>query len=776
MRGNISLMIDAYKSLEFDAIKSFLLELSKTEKGKELILSLKMSSNKDKVKKNIDELDEMMNFISRYGSLPIQQSAYIERLIDIAKKSALLTPNDLNHVLSDIETSDKLLQTFNSHSEAFPLLSSYFNDIQDLSSLKKSIKRCITPSLTVSDNASPELKEIRAKIKTLETRLNSKVASLAFNYGSYLSDSNVTIRDGHFVLPVKTSMKSKVLGLVYDVSDSGNTTFIEPLEIVQLNNDITSYKLLENEEIRKILKELTALVLLQENEVVKNNNIIATLDFIFAEATYALNNDYKVASLSDKQEIDLVEAKHPLIDKNKVVSNDYHLDEDKRIVIISGPNAGGKTVSIKTVGLLTMMNQCGLALPVKEAKLGIVNNIYLDIGDSQSLSDNLSTFSGHMKNISDLLNVTGGKDLVLIDELGTGTDPKEGEIIGLTIVKEIEKKHSLAMISSHYSLLKEYAYSSEHIENASMLFDEDKLLPTYRYKYQAPGKSYGFEVAVRYGINKDALKETKEEFSSKDNDDFETLLSKLQKQIDENERLKRDLEAKQDNLDKKEKSLLNSESALLNRKEHLLDEVRNEKEQILSDLSKEVNDIIKALSNGDLKLHEAIELKKKVENLKEEEPEIEFNEEVKLGDYVSVPHLNIEGKVDRLKSNKAHIVTNEGLGFDIEISKLHVIDKPKNNVSVKSKQKNYEDKINTSVGLELNIIGMHRDEAKDALIKYLDSCKVKNLKQVRIIHGFGSGVLRKMVHEYLDTLKGVKYRLGDINEGGGGATVVILHD
>lgn len=769
-------MINAYKSLEFDVIKENLLEFCKTEKGKEYILSLTMSTNRNEVKRNLDELEEMINFISRYSSLPIQQSVYIEKLIELAKKSALLTPVDLNHVLNDIDTSDKLLSSFSSYKESFPLLNEYFKNIQDLSSLRKSIKKAITPSLTVSDNASANLKEIRGKIKSLETRLNSKVSSLAYNYGTYLSDSNVTIRDGHFVLPVKTSMKSKVLGIVYDVSDSGNTTFIEPLEIVQLNNDITSLKLEENEEIRKILKELTSLVLLQEGEIIKNNNVIASLDFLSAKANFALANDYKVASILDKQEIDLIEAKHPLIDKKKVVANDYHLDEIKRIVVISGPNAGGKTVSIKTVGLLVMMNQCGLALPVKEARLGIFNNIYLDIGDSQSLSDNLSTFSGHMKNISDLLDVCKGKDLVLIDELGTGTDPKEGEIIGLTIVKELEKRKSLAMISSHYSLIKEYAYSNDSIENSSMLFDEEKLLPTYKYKYQTPGKSYGFEVAARYGINKEALEKTKEEFSSKDKNDFETLLNKLQKQIDENERSKRDLEIKEANIQKKEKELESGLKSLTNRKEHLLDEVRNEKEQILSDLSKDVNDIIKSLSNGDLKLHEAIEIKKKVENLKDEEPIIEYNEEIKLGDYVSVPHLNIEGKVDRLTSSKAHIITIEGLGIDVDINKLHKVNRPKDKVSIKSKQQNYENKINTSVGLELNIIGMHRDEAQEALIKYLDSCKIKNLKQVRIIHGFGSGVLRKMVHEYLSNLKGVKYRLGDISEGGGGATVVILHD
>ncbi len=768
-------MLDTYKVLEFSLIQGRIVEKCKTERGKELTLSLEMSTNKDELQKSLNKLDEMMNLISRYGALPIHNSVHILKLIELAKKTALLTPNDLNFVLNDIETSNKIIEQFDKYSLSFPLIREIIFSMKELSSLEKAIKKVITQSLTVSDNASPKLKEIRQKIKSLESGLNSKVSSLAYSYSTYLNDGNVTIRDGHFVLPVKTAYKNKVLGIIYDVSDSGNTTFIEPLELVQLNNDIASKKIEENEEVRKILKELTALVLLQEDEVIHNNLVIGELDFLSAKALYALEDDMHIAKLSNKKEVHLYDARHPLIDKSKVVSNEYHLDEEKRIVIISGPNAGGKTVSLKTVGLLSLMNQCGLAIPVKEGALGIFSHIYLDIGDNQSLSDNLSTFSGHMKNIADILSVTGGNDLVLLDELGTGTDPKEGEIIALTILKELEKKHSLAMISSHYSKIKEYAYLSKNIENSSMLFDEKNLLPTYIYKYQTPGKSYGFEVAERYGISKEAIETTKEEFLKDDKNDFEELLTKLQKQIDENERIRRNNLHERENLEKERKTLENAQKNVQNQKDHLLEDVKKEKERILNELNGEVNQIIKSLSGGELKLHEAIELKKKVDALKDEEIEITYNEEIDINDYVSVPSLNLEGKVIRLKGNKAHIITIEGIEMDVSKDKLHKVDAPK--VShVKSKSYNYENKINTNVGLELNIIGLHKDEAKEALIKYLDNCKIKNIKQVRIIHGFGNGILRKMVHEYLSTLKGVKYRLGDINEGGGGATVVILHD
>ncbi len=774
-KANIHIMLDIYETLEFKKIQEQILEFCKTEKGKEFVLSLKMSTSKDDVKKNLDELQEMVDLISRYGEFPLSSSVTILKLIEIAKKTAMMTPSDLNHVLNDIETSDKIIAYYKKNGESFPLIGEKINSMKDLSSLRSAIKRTITPSLTVSDNASPLLKEIRRKIKTLEAGLTSKVNSLSYNYSTYLSDNNVTIRDGHFVLPVKTAYKNKILGIIYDVSDSGNTTFIEPLEIVQINNDIANKRYEENEEVRKILKELTALVLLQEDEVIHNNYVIGYLDFLSAKGKYSLDNDMKIAKISDKQVVHLYSARHPLIDKNKVVSNDYHLDEEKRIVVISGPNAGGKTVSLKVVGLLTLLNQCGLALPVKEAELGVFSNIYLDIGDNQSLSDNLSTFSAHMKNIAEIIDLAKGKDLVILDELGTGTDPKEGEVIALTIVKELEKKHSLCLISSHYSKIKEYAYISKNIENSSMLFDEEKLLPTYVYKYQTPGKSYGLEVAKRYGLSSKAIDEVKKEFDKDNNNEFETLLTKLQSQIDETERYKRELLLKEDLLNRKEKELENAQNNLKNQKEHLLEDVKKEKEQIINEVNEKVDEVIKSLSSGDLKLHEAIEIKKKIEDLKDEEIEIYYDEEIKENDYVLLTSLGIEGRVIRITNKKAHILSRDGMSYDIDLNKLHKINAPKNN-KIKTNHQNFENKINTSVGLELNIIGMHRDEAKEALIKYLDSCKVKNLKQVRIVHGFGSGVLRKMVHEYLSTLKGVKYRLGDINEGGGGATVVILHD
>ena len=732
-------MQDIYQTFEFSKILLEISDFCKSEKGKEDVLAIHKFDSKEEVVSSLAELKEMMSIISRFSYLPITTSINMLNIIELAKKTALLTPRDLSLVREDILTGRKLAAYFAKVDSSYPIVNNLVSQITDLSSLEKEIKRVITPSLTVSDHASSELYTIRQKLKTLEANLNSRVASIAFNYGAYLSDDNVTIRDGHYVLPVKTSYKNKVMGIVYDVSSTGNTTFIEPIEIVQLNNDIAATKVAENEEVRKILKGLTSLVLLQEDEVKKNNLIIARLDFDSAKAVYALNNEMHIAEMSDLQEIHLYHAGHPLIDKKKVVSNDYHLSNEARIVIISGPNAGGKTVSIKTVGLLTLMHLSGLAVNASEARIGYFNNIYIDIGDNQSLSDNLSTFSAHMKQISEIVDLVKEKDLVLLDELGTGTDPKEGEAIALAVVKYLESKKPLCLISSHFGLLKEYAFLSKNIENSSLLFDEEKLLPTYIYKYSVPGKSYGIDVAKRYGLKDSVIEESRKILKEENASDTGELLTILQKKVEENEKLARELEKERKLLLSEQKALEENKAKLKNQKENLLQEVKEEKEKIIENAKEEIDLVMDNLNNPDIKLHEVIELKKKLDNLKDEVEEINYNEPIQINDYVSLPSLNLEGRVIRIKGNKAHISSNDGFEIDVEIAKLHRIEEPKT-TKIKSRDR-YEDKINTSVGLELNIIGMRRDEAKDALIKYLDNCMLKHLKQVRIIHGFGNGIL-----------------------------------
>ena len=766
-------MQNIYDTFEFNRIKEKILEYAKTDLGKEYISSLEMFNNYSLLKEALDDLNEISSIIIRFGYLPIHTSANALYLIDLAKKTGLLTPRDLHLIAEDVLTSQNLIKYFNKIDVSYPRSKAKIASFIDLSSLEKEIHRVITNALTIADNATPTLKEIRGKIKKAQRELEQKIASLSLTYASYLNDDNATIRDGHFVLPVKTVEKSRVNGIVYDVSTSGATTFIEPMEVVQLNNELTALNIEEQEECRKILKALTSLCLLQEGEIIHNNQIIAELDFLSAKAMYMGEIEGIIPEHSDKQVVEIYDARHPLIDKDKVVANSYFLNEEKRIVIISGPNAGGKTVSLKTVGLLVLMHQSGLGIPISKGTLGYFNNIYIDIGDNQSLSDNLSTFSAHMSNIASIINVVKGKDLVLLDELGTGTDPKEGEALALAVTKYIENKHALAMISSHFEALKEYAFISPNIENSSMIFNEELLLPTYKFKYAAPGHSYALDVASRYGIMQSIILEAKNYLLNSNNDEQDKLLYILQKKIEEVTLLEDELNRKEKKLDALEKKLTNDENLLKERRDKLLDSVNKEKEEIIRKAKEEVEEIISMLSKGDLKLHEVIELKNRLEELENTEEEVLFNEEIEVGDYVSIPSLNLSGLVKRIKGDKATINSDEGIAVEVSLNKLHKVNRKVGSTKV-NKSQNYDNLMKLNVGLELNIIGMRVAEAKDALIKYLDDCRIKHFKTVRIIHGFGSGALRKMVHEYLSTQKDLTYTLGGASDGGGGATVVVF--
>ena len=766
-------MQNIYETFEFNKIKEHILEYAKTELGKVYINELEMYDNRESVENALLDLSEISSIIIRFGPLPINNSANALVLIDLAKKTGLLTPRDLHLIAEDVLTIGRIAAFLKKIENGYPRILSITEGFVDLTNLEKEIHRVITNSLSVSDHASPELYQIRNRLKKVEAELQSKIASIAFAYSKYLNDDNITIRDGHFVLPVKTVEKSRVNGIVYDVSDSGNTTFIEPLEIVQINNEITALKVQENEEIRKILKALTALVLLQEGEIITNNKIIAKLDFLSAKAQYMGEINGEIAVSVDTQTIELVSARHPLIDPRKVVANSFLLNEEEPIIIISGPNAGGKTVSLKTVGLLVMMHQSGLALPIRKGTLGYFKHIYIDIGDNQSLSDNLSTFSAHISQIGEIINAVGGKDLVLLDELGTGTDPKEGEALAVQVTKYLEDKHALAMISSHFAAMKEYAFLSKKISNASMIFDEENLSPTYHFKQGVPGKSYALEVAGRYGINEKIIKDAKAFLSENQENSSAELLDILQKKIEETTKLQDELNKREAELEKRSKKLANDEEIFESKKENMMKDVKEEKAELIENAKKEISDIINKMHNSDMRVHEVIALKKELEELEEKEEEVIYDEDIAVDDFVSIPSMNIYGKVTRLKEKKAHIVSDSGLSFDVSKEKLHKVAKPKVG-NTKVRTTNYDLAINTKVGIELNLIGMRVEEAKNALVKYIDNCRLKHLSQVRIIHGFGSGALRTMVRSYLDTQKGLSYRAGGEHEGGGGCTVVMF--
>lgn len=772
-------MQDVYQKFEFEKIRETLKKYAKTDIGRAKAETLMMYSDESLLLHELKILEEVRNTIAKYGNLPIDVSSDLKEYVSLAKKGGCLNVEELERIANDVKNAKAITNYFKKVYDS-PLLLEYVANFPHLDFLEEDIHRIIAPDLTIFDNASPKLKSIRQSIRRLEETMKKKLGYVLDANRSFLTSDNLTLKNGHYVLPVKNSFKNKVRGIVQDISNTGETTFIEPELLVEMNNKMMELQNQEKEEIHRLLLELSSEVAGSGDAVIEMNEMIAYLDFHSAKAKMAEENDCHIASYSKTPLIDLIEARHPLIDKNKVVANDFRLNEKSSLIIISGPNAGGKTVALKTLGILVMMNQCGLAIPAKQgSSLSFFKHIYVDIGDSQSLSDNLSTFSGHMKNIGEILNFVTGKDLVLLDEVGTGTSPKEGEAIALAIMKFLLRKHALTMISSHFEGLKTYALSHEEVTNASMMFDEEKLLPTYRLKMGLPGESYGLIVAKRFGLPEEVLSEAKENIDSQEDLSVTNTIKRLASITKETEDLKEELAKKQIQMNKQQESLKSKEKALSLREEHFLSDVEVKKKKMLSDYEEKINEIMHSLNKngGTVKLHEVINAKKELSNLEDDFSAETFDEDLKVGDYVNVPSLFVSGRITSINGNKMEVRTSEGVAFHLKKDQGIRVEEPhKEKKEVLSTISLDNIPFKKSVPLELNLIGQRAEEAERNLAKYLDDCLLKHYKRVRIIHGWGSGVLRKVVRSYCDNHKNFvdHYEGADGNEGGGGATIVFL--
>ncbi len=767
-------MQDAFEVLEFAKIQEAVASSCRTEIGKTIARSLS-PLGEEKLRFEITCLKEACRCLDLHGRIPIDASLDLRHHIELAEKGATLLAEELDQVAHDIKTSQAIKRYFSSIPDA-PSLKEKIQYWPDLSPLEEAIHKVIAPDLSIYDKASPELRRIRASINRLEKKMVSELGFILEENRLYLSDATLTLKNGHYVLPVANAHKNKVRGIVQDISNSGETTFIEPERLVQMNNQMVVLKNDEREEIRRLLTELSHQVGAKGEDCRGLNEGIGEMDFIQAKALYRDAIRGHLAELSEENRLYLPEARHPLIDPQKVVANDFQIENSRKVIIISGPNAGGKTVALKTIGLLVLMFECGLPLPTREgAELPYYKRILLDIGDSQSLSDNLSTFSGHIANIASICSLVGGKDLVLLDEVGTGTSPKEGEALAEAILVYLIKKHCTALISSHFEGLKAFAFEHEEVENASMLFDQEKLAPTYKLKIGLPGESYGLTVARRFGIDESIVSYAESSLEEGGSSSVKMAIERLSALAKENEDLKEALQKKQYQLDKKEKELTSKEAVLSTREEKLLEKAKEDKEKMLREAEEKIDELISSLNSPEVKLHQAIAAKKKLEELEEKQKIEEFDGEVAVGDYVKVPAFNIVGKVERIQGNKVYLSTRDGKSLQTSKQSVTKASAPQEErVAMKGA---VADRLGfDGVGLELNIIGYHVDEALEAVASYLDKCRLRGLHRVRIIHGYGSGALRQAVHSYLKAHASFvkKYSLGGEYEGGSGATVVEL--
>lgn len=769
-----------FEILEFNKIKELILKHNINELSRKKVNDLVPLFFDEEIIENLNQTKEAYMLVT-LGTFPsLGQLVDLSLHLDKVHKNAVLNLEEIYDFVNTLEVVNSCKEFILNNKlekEKFYYTFKYISMLSPLYDLLEQIKYCITPSFTLYDHSSSKLKSIRSSIKKCESEIKEKLNNFLKNNASLLSDNYIATRGSHYVLPVKASNKSQVKGMVIDVSQSNNTLFIEPYFVTENNILLEQLRYEEEIEIQRIIKALCELINKHYESLLTNNDALSDLSFMILKGQYGLANNYEVASINNNQEIKLIGAKHPLIDVKSVISNDFYLGgENNRIIVISGPNAGGKTVALKTIALIVLMNQCGLPLPIKEASLPIFRNIFVDIGDEQSIEQSLSGFSSHMKNVSEILNKIDKHSLVIMDELGSKTDPMEGEALAKAIIEYIENIQAIAMVTTHYLGIKDYAKENSQITLASMGFDEETLSPTYKLLLNIVGRSYALEISSRLGLKKEIIEKAKKYKNDKAND-LDVLIDDLSRKLKQQELYLTSIKEKENLLNEKLKEVENEKLKLEKELQKALDEVNERKEQLLEEAYLEIQSIVDEFKNQSkdegFKHHLKNNALEKLNNLSENNSnDNKVNDEIVIGDTVKIISLGKIATVKDIKGKKCTIVSNNTTMI-VSLSEVEKVTKiVSKNEKKKVKVMAYESSMK-NIPMSLNLIGMRVEEALIALRNYIDAALLVRYQQVTIIHGYGTGALRKAVHEYLKTCKYVEeYRLGGFNEGGAGATVV----
>ena len=786
----------ALRILEYPKIIDMLTGYASSPMGKDLCRNLMPSSDISEILPGPMETSDALTRVMKKGSLSFSGIRDIRGSLLRLKVGSTVGMAELLNIAAtlDVALRAKSYGRREADDEDQDSLDGLFAQIEPLSNLNHEIRRCIIDEETMADDASPTLKSIRRQIKLTNERIHSQLASMVSsqNIGSKLQDNLVTMRNGRYCLPVKAEYRSQVQGMIHDQSSTGSTLFIEPLAIVKLNNDIRELELQEQKEIEAVLATLSEQTAQNVDAIRADLDIMIQLDFIFARAGLALDMTATEPIFNTEKRIHLKQARHPLIPRKKAVPIDIRLGEDFDLLVVTGPNTGGKTVSLKTVGLLTLMGQAGLHIPALDrSELSVFREVYADIGDEQSIEQSLSTFSSHMTNVVSFLKKADQDSLVLFDELGAGTDPTEGAALAISILSFLHEQGIRTMATTHYSELKVYALSTDGVENACCEFNVETLRPTYRLLIGVPGKSNAFAISSKLGLPDFIIERAKDQISQKD-ESFEDVLTSLENSrvIIENERqeaeryktqiasLKQELESKQEKLDE--------------RKERILREANEEARKILADAKEYADQTMKMFHKFQKDHVDTAAIEKERQNLRNRinkaEKGMSMNTTVKkpkkelkpkdlsLGDTVQVLSMNLKGTVSSHPDSKGFLFVQMGIiRSKVHISDLELVDEPVINTPGLSRTGAGKIRMSksTSVSTEINLLGKTVDEAVAELDKYLDDAYLAHLKSVRIVHGKGTGALRKGVHNYLRRQKHVAdFHLAEFGEGDAGVTIV----
>ena len=778
------------EKLEFYKILENLSNFCSTIYGKELVSNLLPSKNKSKVSLLLQETLEAMNLSTRNSFPSFYNIEDISLSIKQIESGETLSTKALLNLATVLKCSGELKEYFNKdfiEKADFPILSSLFNELYSNNSISSKIFSCILEENVIDDKASKELYSIRKKKRNLEQDIRNKLNNMIHSsrYSKYIQENIITIRNDRFVIPVKEEYRSSIKGLIHDISNGGSTVFIEPLVVFEMNNEIHELVISENLEIEKILSELTKLFIPYLSQLSTNIDIIGKLDFIFAKAKYAKSLDAIIPKISDEKNIVFQNARHPLISKDIVVPISLHLGKDFSTLLITGPNTGGKTVTLKTVGLLTCMACSGLAIPCDgTSSIYVFDNIFADIGDDQDISSSLSTFSSHMTNIVNILKNFTSDSLILLDELGSGTDPLEGANLAISILEHIKDIGALTIATTHYPELKKYALITNGFENASVEFDINTLTPTYKLLVGIPGKSNAFEISKKLGLQKDIIENAKNHLTSQEIN-FEDLLKTIYDDKSLIEKEKDEISKELNQITLLRKSLERDNQNLKRQEEDLINTAKIKARNILLDAKDEANEIIKKMNDLSDK-NELSNLKNSL-NSKIKDIKIDTNivtndvstlkpDDISLNMEVFVTNFNQKGIVVShvSKSNEVQVQIGN-MKTNVNIKYLRKTNKTESKKNISSSYSYSNISKTKNIKSEINVIGYNVDEAIFVIDKFLDDCSLAKLQNARIVHGKGTGKLRNGIHQFLKTNLHVKsFRIGNFGEGEMGVTIVEL--
>lgn len=783
------------KVLEYDKIINWLKENCVTEGGKEKAQDLRPMTALKEAQEALDLTEEALAMVLRNGRPPIAEVSDLRNIVKRGAIGSMLSMAELLAIaalLRIIRDMENYYQA-DSQLDQIVLLKAYFDTMESCSELEKEISDKILGPEEMSDQASRELSRIRREIHYKNNRITDKLNSMVTStaYEKYLQEKIVTIRNNRYVVPVKLEYRNQVPGIVLDKSSSGATLFIEPLAVVELNNDIKILVAEEEREMIRILKELTGQVSLYKEVIISSYDRLIELDLIFGKAKFALVIDGQKVALSREGPIVLLRAKHPLIPADEVIASDIYFEEETDIMVITGPNTGGKTVVLKTVGLLSLMVQAGLFVPVREgSETRIFEKIFADIGDEQSIEQSLSTFSSHMKNIVQIIEEADQKSLVLFDELGAGTDPTEGAALAISILDALHKRQVTSISTTHYSELKEYALVTKGVMNASVEFDVKTLRPTYRLLIGVPGKSNAFEIANRLGLDRGVIDKARELIKN-EAVRFEETLIKIDEKRQQTEiehdailKLKRQAQALKEEIEVARQESADHQQALVTKAQQealeIVKKTRTETEEIYREIR-----AIQETTSSQVKDNKQLEAIRK--RIKEKEKNIygfgqanqalvkdyfDF-EDLTVGMSVYINSLRREGEIINLSANdNKATVQADMIKLQVGINDLS----PTRAIGKKEETKVTYQKVQRHVmNTKLDLRGKNGEESLFLVEKMIDDAMLSGSKQLVIVHGKGTGRLRQIIHEYLKESKFIDdFRLGAMNEGGSGVTVVNL--